>query len=289
MYKIIGADQKEYGPVTADQISQWIAQGRVNGLTKAQADGGEWKTLNQFPEFAAAFGNRAASSSATPPILSTASSQPVTTSGLAIASLVLGFLGFPTCGVTAMVGLILGIISINQINKSNGMISGRGIALTGTIVSAVFLLMIPFGAAILLPALARAKSRAVEINCVNNTRQLAMTALIYAGAHTNQLPAASNWCECLMPFAASTNILQCPATNEPCGYAFNTNLSGMNIGRINPRTVLFFESDAGWDASGGPEVMIQQPRHSRDFVVVFVDGHTEMINAARLDQLRWNP
>ena len=33
MYKIIGADQKEYGPVTAEQLRQWIAEGRVNGQT----------------------------------------------------------------------------------------------------------------------------------------------------------------------------------------------------------------------------------------------------------------
>jgi len=35
MYKIIGTDQRKYGPVTADHINQWIAQGRVNALTKA--------------------------------------------------------------------------------------------------------------------------------------------------------------------------------------------------------------------------------------------------------------
>ena len=33
MYKIIGGDQKEYGPVTADQLRAWITEGRVNGLT----------------------------------------------------------------------------------------------------------------------------------------------------------------------------------------------------------------------------------------------------------------
>ena len=30
MYKIIGADKKEYGPITADQLRQWLAEGRVN-------------------------------------------------------------------------------------------------------------------------------------------------------------------------------------------------------------------------------------------------------------------
>ncbi len=52
MYKIIGADGKEYGPVNADQIRQWIAEGRVNAQTKAQAEGSaEWTPLGEFPEF----------------------------------------------------------------------------------------------------------------------------------------------------------------------------------------------------------------------------------------------
>lgn len=61
MYKIIGADQKQYGPVTSDQIRQWIADGRVNGQTQAQAAGTEeWKPLAAFPEFADVFGAPAA-------------------------------------------------------------------------------------------------------------------------------------------------------------------------------------------------------------------------------------
>ena len=32
MYKILGADQKEYGPVTAEELRIWIAQGRAAAL-----------------------------------------------------------------------------------------------------------------------------------------------------------------------------------------------------------------------------------------------------------------
>ncbi len=55
MFKIIGADQKEYGPVTADQINAWILEGRANGQTLVQALGsGEWKPLSSLTEFATA-------------------------------------------------------------------------------------------------------------------------------------------------------------------------------------------------------------------------------------------
>ncbi len=54
MYKIIGADQKEYGPISAEQLRQWIAEGRVNLQTRVLPEGAtEWKTLGDLPEFAA--------------------------------------------------------------------------------------------------------------------------------------------------------------------------------------------------------------------------------------------
>lgn len=53
MYKIIGANQVEYGPISADQLRQWIAEGRVNAQTPAQAEGdATWRPLSTFPEFA---------------------------------------------------------------------------------------------------------------------------------------------------------------------------------------------------------------------------------------------
>ena len=55
MYKIIGGDQKEYGPVTADELRRWIAEGRLNGQSLALAEGSaEWRLLSAFPEFAEA-------------------------------------------------------------------------------------------------------------------------------------------------------------------------------------------------------------------------------------------
>jgi hypothetical protein len=66
MFTIIGADQKQYGPVSADEIRQWIREGRADGRTLAKQEGTtEWKTLAEFPEFSAAFAS--APSAAMPP------------------------------------------------------------------------------------------------------------------------------------------------------------------------------------------------------------------------------
>ena len=53
MFKIIGADGREYGPVSANVLRQWIAEGRVNGQTRVLAEGAlEWKRLARLgPEF----------------------------------------------------------------------------------------------------------------------------------------------------------------------------------------------------------------------------------------------
>src|ERR1051325_1274431 len=57
MYKIIGADQKEYGPISADLIRVWIAEGRANANTQARLEGAaNWQPLSTYPEFAMALG-----------------------------------------------------------------------------------------------------------------------------------------------------------------------------------------------------------------------------------------
>ena len=92
MYKIIGADHQPYGPVTADQITQWIAEGRANGQTRTQAEGSaDWKTLSAFPEFAAALGTK---DGATPPPMFTSATHADTRARAAnkIAAGVLGIL-----------------------------------------------------------------------------------------------------------------------------------------------------------------------------------------------------
>jgi len=67
-YKIIGGDQKEYGPVTAEQLRQWVAEGRANAQTLIKAEGGaDWKPLCSFAEFVDLFGTTPATLAPLPP------------------------------------------------------------------------------------------------------------------------------------------------------------------------------------------------------------------------------
>lgn len=54
MFKILGADGKEYGPVPAEELRRWISEGRAGAQTQVRADGSDhWIALQTVPEFAA--------------------------------------------------------------------------------------------------------------------------------------------------------------------------------------------------------------------------------------------
>jgi hypothetical protein len=113
MYKIMGADQREYGPVASEGVREWIAQGRANGQTLASFEGAPWKPLSTFPEFADAL--RTASP---PPISGTPyAGGPQRSNTPAVAGLVCSILGL-CCLPLSLVGLGLCIAGLLQIKKT---------------------------------------------------------------------------------------------------------------------------------------------------------------------------
>jgi hypothetical protein len=101
MYKIIGADGKEYGPIAADVVKKWIAEGRANAQTKILPEGAtEWLTVAQIPELSAFI----------PTIAPAATPYAPTASSIGGADLVSG----PAIGliVTAALGFLATIIGV---------------------------------------------------------------------------------------------------------------------------------------------------------------------------------
>jgi hypothetical protein len=143
MYRIIGVDGKEYGPISAEQLRQWIAENRANISTRALAEGTtEWKPLGSFPEFALAFGSKpfqpaTGPSGASPSVLTGMPTR--RTSGFATTGMILGILsmtaGLCCCGLPFnILGLVFSLMALSEIKK-NPQLNGKGMAIAGLVLS----------------------------------------------------------------------------------------------------------------------------------------------------------
>ena len=151
MYKIIGNDGKTYGPVAAEQIRAWIAQGRADARTAAIVEGAsEWTFLGLLPEFAREL-------TGTPPAV-IAPLKPAGsangTNGFATAGFICGLISLTCCCGCPfnILGLIFSIIALVQINGQVQKQSGWGLALAGLICS-ILSLLVAIGMAIFQLAL----------------------------------------------------------------------------------------------------------------------------------------
>jgi hypothetical protein len=55
-YIVMGEDGKDYGPVTAAEIREWVADGRLEKKSPVKSGGGkDWLFLGDLPEFANLF------------------------------------------------------------------------------------------------------------------------------------------------------------------------------------------------------------------------------------------
>jgi len=169
-----------------------------------------------------------APSAITPPIpgLAPAYVGPAETSGKAIASLICGicFLIFPA----AVAAIILGHLSLSDINKSAGRLTGRGIATTGLVLGYFGVLgLIPFIliiAAIAIPNLIRARTAANEASAAASLRTISSAASLYSATYSNGFPPSLLSMDGIDTGGASCDHAQLIdselATGQKSGYIF---------------------------------------------------------------------
>ncbi len=143
MYRIIGADGKEYGPISAATLCQWIEEGRASGESRVLMEGtADWKALGSFPEFSSALAAANFRRLETVPVRILPARK---TNGFAMASLILGIIslccfcccyGFPF----NIIGLIFGLIGLAQIGNNPQLYQGKGIAVAGLVLCILSLL-----------------------------------------------------------------------------------------------------------------------------------------------------
>lgn len=150
MYRIVGADQREYGPATADQVRQWIREGRVNASTITRFELNPWKPLSTFPEFASDLaqapvptGDPFGQFSTNPPLYGVSDgprNHPLAVSGLVASCLSL----VPCCclgPVFGVLGAVLCAVALNQIAREPERYDGKSLAIAGIVMAVIGFLL----------------------------------------------------------------------------------------------------------------------------------------------------
>ena len=176
--------------------------------------------------------------------------QPPQTSGLAIASLVLGLCSFLLGFLTGLPALICGHLSLNQIKKSGGIIKGRGMAITGLVIGYLTVLIIPVAilAGIALPVFNAVQMKGQQVKALAEAKQVGLACKLYAGDHDGKYPATLD--ELVPKYLTDKTLLVCHLTkggpNEGYDYAGGTEsgpagkvlFSSQSITRDHKRVVI---------------------------------------------------
>ena len=143
-YRIVGADGKVYGPVEAEQVRRWLAEGRADGRTPVHVEGAsQWTQIDLLPEFAAQ------AAAAPRPIGTTSAGTPSAggTNKFAVAGLVCGLLAWAACCCCLpfnLLGVVFSVIALVQLSSQSPPQEGRSLAIIGLVLS-VSSLFIGFG------------------------------------------------------------------------------------------------------------------------------------------------
>jgi hypothetical protein len=111
--------------------------------------------------------------------------------------------------------------------------------------------------------------------CLDHMKQLSLAVQMYA-ADYDAFPMAEQWTEVFVAAYIDQKQLRCPeAKGLMCAFAYNNSLSRLSTTLVPApaETIAFFESDKGWNAAGGAELLTDVPRHFRGDNLGFADGH----------------
>jgi prepilin-type processing-associated H-X9-DG protein len=192
--------------------------------------------------------------------------------GLSVTSLVLGILSFLGCSIfTGIPAIITGHIARGRAQRQPELYGGAGMALAGLIlgyIGSVFI-FIAMLAALLLPALARAKGRAQTIQCANQLKQVGLAIRIWGNDHNQKLPpdflSMSN--ELVLP-----KFLVCPGDKSREAAASWSEFDPMQNVSYEYLTPNAKESDVE------RQPIVQCPIHGN---ITFGDGHVEQNRGRR--------
>jgi Domain of unknown function (DUF4190) len=205
-------------------------------------------------------------------------------SKLALTAMILGIPGLciAPLGIAA---LILGIVALVQIADPQRHLAGKGMALAGTILGGLSIVMLPILAllaGILLPALGAARTAAMDAKDMSNIRQIGIGMIAYAYDHNDVLPEHPR--DITSYSGGSAQVIFISPHHDPATALDRGDSDGTAI-RYGSYVFLF---------SGTPLEDIEFPsqtilaytakasENQRRRAALFVDGHAELIEEQHL-------
>lgn len=192
----VGRGSQQLGTFTVQEINDGLATGRFQSNDLAWHEGlTDWQPLNSLAALKPA---------APPPITNNPppvpqpifqarpAPQPVLqgqkTSALAGWSLGLGIASFLCSLLTAIPAIICGHMALGRIKRSNGVQTGRGMAIAGLVMGYLWVAMIPFMAAMMIPIVNGVSQKAQEVRNTAIAQAIISACKLYASTHDNQYP-----------------------------------------------------------------------------------------------------
>lgn len=223
-YYVRGADQREYGPVDAAVVRQWLQEGRLAPASLVRReDSIQWQVLSGLPEWAGVVSPPPmmvvavpAQDRVLPPAPSaSAAAAPARLSALAVGSLVAGVLTPCTLGLSGLLGLALGVAALVRMKRAPGRWRGRGLAVGGICVSAALgLLVLLLLAGVAVPNFIKARETSQRNACLNHLRQIDAAKEQWVRENKKRNTDAPTWEDLVGPGKYFQEKPVCPAGGE---------------------------------------------------------------------------
>lgn len=193
------------------------------------------------------------------------------TSGLAVASMILGILSTFFWLLTAIPGLIIGIFGLTKINM--GCRRGKGMAISGIVLSGisifcpVFLALGIFIVGMTTPALSKAREKARRVTCSSTLKSIGLTLKQYAMDNNDYFPDKNGYAGLKQlvdnGYLSDPQFFQCPSCD---------------VYKDSAYVYLGGSMEASSDANAPHNIILafDMPGNHDGYInVLFQDGHVE--------------
>lgn len=164
----------------------------------------------------------------------------------------------------------------------------------------VVIAIIAILAAILFPVFAQARSKALQISCLSNLKQIALAVDMYAQDYDGMYPKPYTdvtnsplWEDVLQPYVRNWQIFYCPAYNASTpyqSYGWNWYMAFMNQSEVtSPASTIMigdrignnWHMQAWYDTPLAGDPAMPDPRHNGGANFNFFDGHAKWMRLSQ--------